>query len=61
MEGGVQREVALRQVMARNCASQVATYQKQRKAKRALRRRALEVEKRAETELVVVISLQPWS
>jgi hypothetical protein len=41
-------------VMARNCASQVAAFQKQRKAKRALRRRALAAEKRATIESVVI-------
>jgi hypothetical protein len=46
-----------RHVMARNCASQVAAYQKQRKAKRALRRRALAEEKRDTVELVVIIGI----
>ena len=36
--------------MARNCASQVAAYQKNRKAKRALRKRQLAAEKRATME-----------
>ncbi|KIM22482.1 hypothetical protein M408DRAFT_332916 [Serendipita vermifera MAFF 305830] len=47
-----QLEMNKRHVMARNCASEVAAFQKRRMAKRALRKRQLAAEKRATMECV---------
>lgn len=44
--GRRQLEMNKRHVMARNCAPQVAEYQRHRKAKRALRRRSVDIETR---------------